>query len=101
MSLEGYRSALDNARMVATSRALPPSNRQEEVSMWLNIADMEWREVDKPKSVDHFNWSPPADPDPSVVGARCANCRHFVDNHGTTSGCRQCLCNWRTLENSI
>ena len=94
MSVEKYRDAMDHAWRIASIKFVADNaKRRDDVNMWLQIAAMELREPFKPVRPDAFNWAPPVDADPSVVGSRCSECRHFEDNH-TDDGCRECGCEW-------
>jgi hypothetical protein len=87
---------MDNAWTVATSYAYSQAHKSEMVKMWLGIASLELQEPVKKDKQDSFNWAPPSEKDPSVVGTRCAECRHFEDNHSDSDGCRECGCEWVT-----
>lgn len=93
MSATQYRAAMDNAWSTLGSRMLPSSEKRDAVELWLAIAEMELKEPVKKDRPDSFNWAPPSESDPSVVGVRCSECRHFNDNH-TEDGCRECGCEW-------
>lgn len=92
MSMMKYRQAMNNAWKIAEDYSLTLERKAPRVEMWLSIAAMELREVTKPDRMDSFSWSPPAETDPGVVGVRCENCRHFIDNHHEEYGCRECGC---------
>lgn len=94
MSASQYRAAMDNAWAVATNRANSLDYMERQVAMWVMIADAELREPVKGSKRDSFSWAPPSEGDPSVVGDRCTECRHFVDNHTDENGCRECGCEW-------
>lgn len=94
MSASQYRAAMDNAWTVATGFS-SQAQKTEIVNMWLHIAALELREPIKKDRVDSFNWAPPEDSDPGIVGIRCVECKHFQDNH-TDDGCRECGCEWVT-----
>lgn len=96
MSMTKYRQALNNAWQEA-NRPMNIEYKAPLVEMWLSIAAMELREVVKPDRMDLFSWSPPAETDPGVVGVRCENCRHFIDNHHEEYGCRECGCELTTV----
>jgi hypothetical protein len=93
MSASQYRTAMDKAWAVADSRTWPTEEKATQVALWLRIAEMELQEPVKRDRPDAFNWAPPAESDPSVVGTRCSECQHFEDNH-TDDGCRECGCEW-------
>ena len=84
---------MDNAWAVATNRANPPDYMHKQVEMWVRIAELELHEPVKQDKRDSFSWAPPSEGDPSIVGVRCSECRHFQDNH-TDEGCRECGCEW-------
>lgn len=94
MSASKYREAMNHAWRIASIKFVAEdAKRQADVDMWLRIAEMELREPAKSVRLDAFNWAPPEDSDPSVVGSRCSECRHFEDNHAD-DGCRECGCEW-------
>ena len=109
MSYDGWQDALTKAHRYAQDAervGLNYERRREEnallAQMWASIAVAEANEPPLPVMDKAVRFSKPGgilqpvrdlQVNDSVVGARCPVCKHFVDNHGASGSCRECLCN--------
>lgn len=109
MSWDGWNEALTNAHRYAKDAERSGLNYErmreyncQMAQMWASIASAEASEPSLPVTDKAVRFSKPGgilqpvrdlQVNDAVVGARCSVCKHFVDNHGASGSCRECLCN--------